>query len=263
MAPKKHPTIRSIIAVGSGKGGVGKSTVSLNLALALAEGGARVGLLDADIYGPNIPLMVGLVKDEWRKSWAIAGPTAASQVPVIERFGLKVVSAGLVIGDDQPLADSRLAQTIASQLLWQAKWSDLEYLIIDLPPGTGGVQQVLFGSVHLSGAVLVVTPQAAAHQDARKAFQVYQRAGVRVLGGVENMSGFNCPSCGDAVELFARVPVERSLWADGVERLGDIPIHGTISEAGDLGIPLMVSSPDSAQAQAFRRVCKALKRRLD
>ncbi len=259
----QHPTIGAIIAVGSGKGGVGKSTVSLNLALALAEGGAQVGLLDADLYGPNIPLMVGLVREQWGSDWALAWKGAKRKVPVIERFGLRIMSAGFLLGDDQPLVDSSVARLIATQFLWHTDWGELDYLIVDLPPGTGGVQQVLLGSARFAGAVLVVTPQHVAHQDAKKALQMYRRVGVRVLGGVENMSSFRCPDCGRLLDLFARVPEPRSLWAAGVDRLGDIPLDPAISEAGDTGRPLLASKPDSVQAHAFRRIATELRRRME
>lgn len=262
LTVKQHPTIRAIIAVGSGKGGVGKSTVSLNLALAFAEAGDRVGLLDADLYGPNIPLMVGLVREQWGRGWTLASGTTKHTLPVVERFGLRIMSAGFVLGDDQPLADSSLARLIAAQFLWHTDWGELDYLIVDLPPGTGGVQQALLASARFAGAVLVVTPQHVAHQDAKKALQMYRRAGVRILGGVENMSSLTCPDCGRSLDLFARVPEPRSLWAAGVDRLGDIPLDPAISEAGDTGRPLLVSKPDSAQAHAFRRIATELRRRL-
>jgi ATP-binding protein involved in chromosome partitioning len=247
--------------VGSGKGGVGKSTVSLNLALALAESGARVGLLDADLYGPNIPLMVGLVREQWGRNWTLARRVNQPVSP-IERYGLRVMSAGFLLGEDQPLADSALARLIVSQLLWHTDWGELDYLIVDLPPGTGGVQQTLVGAAPFAAAVLVVTPQDVAHQDAKKALQLYRAANVPIVVGVENMSGFVCPDCGQRVDLFSRVPEARSVWAAGVEKLGEIPLGSEVSAAGDTGRPLLVSHPRSPQAAAFRRIAAELIRRL-
>lgn len=254
-----HPNARSVIAVGSGKGGVGKSTVALNLALALAETGAAVGLLDADMYGPSIPLMMGLVKTEWAKGWTLVG---SSRIPAFDRFGLRVMSAGFIVGEEQPLADASLVSLMIGQLMFQTDWGQLDHLVVDFPPGTGGVQQTLIGAVRYAGAVLVVTPQDVAHLDARKAVTMYRTAGVPILGGVENMSGFVCPDCGKELRLFSRVRPERALWAMGVDELGKIPLAPEISEAGDAGEPLLVASPDSAQAMAFRRVRDELLRRL-
>lgn len=251
------------MAVGSGKGGVGKSTVSLNLALALAEGGARVGLLDADIYGPNIPLMVGLVREQWGGDWTLARRTADRKVPVVERYGLRIMSAGFLLGDNQPLADSSLVRLLAAQFMWHTDWGELDHLVVDLPPGTGGVQQTLVGAAPFAAAVLVVTPQDVAHQDAKKALQMYRTAGVPIVAGVENMSGFACPDCGRRIDLFSRVPEGRSLWAAGVEKLGDVPLGIAVSEAGDTGRPLLVSQPDSVQAAAFRGIAAELTRRLN
>jgi ATP-binding protein involved in chromosome partitioning len=256
-----HPAARFLVAVGSGKGGVGKSTMSLNLALALAESGARVGLLDADLYGPNIPLMVGLVREQWGRDWTLAR-RVNRKVPVIERYGLRVMSAGFLLGEDQPLADSNLARLLVSQLLWHTDWGELDYLVVDLPPGTGGVQQTLVGAAPFSAAVLVVTPQDVAHQDAKKALRMYRAAKVPLVVGVENMSGFACPDCGRRIDLFSRVPEARSLWAAGVETLGAIPLGPEVSEAGDRGRPLLVSHPGSPPAAAFRRIASELATRL-
>ncbi len=261
-AQTQHPDIGAIIGIGSGKGGVGKSTVSLNVALALAESGARVGLLDADLYGPNIPLMVGLVRERWGTDWTLAQRGNRKKVPVIERHGLRIMSAGFLLGDDQPLVDSSLARLIAAQFMWHTEWGTLNYLVVDLPPGTGGVQQVLLGAARFAGAVLVVTPQDVAHQDAKKALQMYRKLNVPVLGGVENMSSFTCPDCGREMNLFSRVPEPRSLWAAGVEKLGDVPFDVTISEAGDTGRPILLSHPRSAQSHSIRTIASALVTRL-
>jgi ATP-binding protein involved in chromosome partitioning len=256
-----HPSVRSVIAVGSGKGGVGKSTVALNLALALAETGATVGLLDADMYGPSIPLMMGLVKTDWAKNWTLAGGSGR-RIPSFERFGLRVMSAGFIVGEEQPLADASLVSLMVGQLMFQTDWGELDHLVVDFPPGTGGVQQTLISAVRYAGAILVVTPQDVAHLDARKAVTMYRAAGVPILGGVENMSGFVCPDCGKELRLFSQVRPERALWAMGVDSLGKIPLAPEISEAGDAGEPLLVGRPDSPQAAAFRHVRDEVLRRL-
>lgn len=256
---------RAIVAVGSGKGGVGKSTVSLNLALALAAGGAAVGLLDADVYGPNIPLMVGLVRTDWEQSWTLARNPALGELRLepVRRFGLALMSAGFIIGEDQPLVwEAPLVRLLARQLLRNVAWGALDYLIVDLPPGTADVQQALAEEIPFSGALLVVTPQDVAHLDAKKAVQMYRRFGVPILGGVENMSGFLCPHCGEPADIFPRVPAARSIWAMGVEQLGAVPLDPAVSRAGDRGKPLLITHPDSPQAAAFRAAAQRLAARL-
>ncbi len=254
---------RHTIAVGSGKGGVGKSTVSLNLALALAADGAAVGVLDADLYGPNIPLMVGLARNAWSTGWTIAS-REQTPLPPIERYGLKIMSAGFIIAEDQPMGVSgATVRMLLTQLLTQVAWGALDYLVIDLPPGTADVQQGLLQTIPLSGAVLVVTPQDVAHLDGRKALRQYTDAKVPVLGGVENMSGFVCPHCGEISDIFARVSEARSIWALGVDKLGAIPLDPALSRAGDTGRPLLVADPHSPQAAAFRYVAQRLKDKLE
>jgi ATP-binding protein involved in chromosome partitioning len=254
------------IAVGSGKGGVGKSTVGLNVALALIEQGAAVGILDADLYGPNIPLMVGLTRGEWTQYWTLArNPTfgAAPLLEPIERYGLKIMSAGFILAEDQPMRVSgQTIRMLMRQLVREVDWGRLDYLVIDLPPGTGDIQQAMFEEVALSGGVLVVTPQDVAHLDGKKALQQYVQAKVPVLGAVENMSGFHCPHCGQVSDIFARVSEARSLWSLGVEKLGAIPLDPLLSETGDRGRPLLVAAPQAPQAVAFRQVAQRLTEKL-
>ena len=261
--PIDGPDVRYIIAVGSGKGGVGKSTVSLNLALALAQRGLAVGLLDADLYGPNIPLMVGLVRSKWGEDWTIAQRNQQVKIPTVERFGLKIMSAGFLVGEDQPLADASLVRLLAQQFMWHVDWGKLDFLIIDLPPGTADAQQVFARSVPLAGAVLVVTPQDVAHLDAKKAVQMYRRSQIPILGGIENMSGLICPDCGKRIDIFPRVREDRSIWAMGIDKLGEIPLDPAVSAAGDTGRPLLISQPDSTQATAFRQIAEKLVTRLE
>jgi len=254
------------IAVGAGKGGVGKSTVSLNLALALAQAGHQVGLMDLDFYGPNIPLMVGLKQERWINYWALAkNSNGGRQEPIraIERYGLKIASAGFILAEDQPMVvEGATVRMMAHQLLHQTEWGDLDYLIVDLPPGTADVLHVLLESASLAGAVLVVTPQDAAHLDARKAIKAYERSQVRILGAIENMSGAICPHCGKPVDFFPRLRDERSIWHQGVHLLGRIPLDARVSEAGDQGRPVLVDDPHSALAEAFRAAARELIARL-
>ncbi|HKO24577.1 MAG TPA: P-loop NTPase [Chloroflexota bacterium] len=264
-APVPSPA-RFTVAVGSGKGGVGKSTITVNLALALVEGGAAVGVLDADVYGPNIPLMVGLTRKEWTGDWTLARNPALGKLPLlppIERYGLKIMSAGFILAEDQPmLLSARTVRLLMRQLMQQVDWGTLDYLIIDLPPGTGDIQQNLLQELALSGAVLVVTPQDVAHLDAKKALQQYRQAEVPLLGAVENMSGFRCPHCAQPVEIFARVPDARAIWAVGVEKLGVEPLDPAMSQAGDRGCPVLLAQTDSPQALAFRRVAQRVVEKL-
>ncbi len=254
---------RFVVAVGSGKGGVGKSTVSLNVALALAERGAAVGILDADIYGPNIPLMVGLTRKEWSGDWTLARKGKQQTISPIERYGLKIMSAGFLLAEDQPMIfEAMTVHLLMTQLLRQVAWGDLDYLIIDLPPGTADLQQNLLRELTPSGAVLVVTPQDVAHLDGKKALQQYRRARVPVLGAVENMSGFLCPHCDQPIDIFARVRPSRAIWEMDVEKLGAVPLSPALSQAGDSGRPLLMAQPDSPQAEAFRQIAQRLAEKL-
>ncbi len=242
---------RFAVAVASGKGGVGKSTVSLNLALALAESGVRVGLLDADFYGPDIPLMVRLKRSERLGSWDL-WRRGGVEIEPVERFGLQIMSVGFLLAEQQALTmPAPLLAAMLRQLVHDVRWSGLEYLVIDLPPGTADLQQQLLDVVSLAGVVVVVTPQEVAHLDARKVLEFLGAAGVRVLGGVENMGPFPCPHCGERVELFPAVADGRSIWSDGVELLGRVPLDPALARAGDDGRPLVLAEPDGAQASAF------------
>lgn len=258
------PPARFIIAVGSGKGGVGKSTVSLNLALALAESGKAVGLLDADLYGPNIPLMVGITRKEWTGNWTLARKGPQQIIQPVERYGLKIMSAGFLLGEDQPMIlEALMVRALLTQLTHQVAWGNPDYLIIDLPPGTADLQQNLLHDLQLSGVVLIVTPQDVAHLDGKKALQHYRRASVPILGAIENMSGFLCPHCGQPVDIFARVSEARAIWAMEVEKLGAIPLDPLVSQSGDRARPLLIAHPQSAQAAAFRQIAQHLAAKLE
>lgn len=252
------------LAVASGKGGVGKSTVSLNLALALAETGASVGLLDADIYGPDIAALVGLTRRtpaERLSLWQRASGNLRE--PALERFGIRLMSTQFLVAEDQALAWSAdLIELLVMRLVHDIDWGNLDWFIVDLPPGTADVQQHVVRHVPLTGALVVVTPQDTAHLDAKKVVAMFERSSVPVLGGVENMATMSCPSCACAIELFPSVADERSLWASGLERMASIPFDPVVSATGDSGRPLLLSHPNSAGAASFRSLAGALLARV-
>jgi ATP-binding protein involved in chromosome partitioning len=225
-----------VIAVTSGKGGVGKSTVTLSVALAMVEAGARVGVLDADLYGPDIPRMLGLTRTERSSHITLAGKPR--RIAPVERNGLKVMSAQFLIGEDQAIAwESPLTDLLLNQFLNEVAWGDIDFLLVDLPPGTADIQQRLLHHIKVAGAIVVVTPQDVAHLDAKKVLSMLEGAGVPVLGGIENMSTFGCPSCGAPIDVFPQVQPERSIWHAGVECLGRVPLDPTIAQAFEDGRP--------------------------
>jgi ATP-binding protein involved in chromosome partitioning len=243
---------RYAIAVASGKGGVGKSTVALNLALALRADGAAVGILDADLYGPDIPLMVNLKRDAALRRWDLWRGGEVRLDPV-ERYGIQLMSVGFLLSERQslPFAAQSLA-VVLRQFLDGTNWGELDYLVIDLPPGTADLQQELTRVIDLSGVLIVVGPQDAAHLDAKRVVELLEVLGVRVLGGVENMAGLTCPHCGKRVDAFPVVSDERSLWSLGVPRLATFPLDPSTSQNGDG--PVVVAAPNSPQARRFREL---------
>ena len=225
---------RHTIAVASGKGGVGKSTVTLNLARALSAQSA-VGILDADLYGPDIPAMLGLTRIRDAKRWTVWSEGSRRLRPIEER-GLKLMSSAFLLGERQVMPWSSMTLPfVLRQLVGDVEWGELDYLLVDLPPGTADLQTEVFKTLPLDGVLLVVGPQDVAHLDAKKVVTLIRDANVRLLGAVENMSGFVCPHCGETHDVFPRVPAERSLWADGVERLGTIPLDPAFSRLN--GVP--------------------------
>lgn len=255
------PLASSVVVVASGKGGVGKSTISLNVALALAETGASVGLLDADVYAPDIPLMLNLTRTEHRKRWPMYRNPRFSQLRFepVERLGIKVMSAGFLIAEDQSLSlPGSSIYFVLNQLARQVAWGRLDYLLVDLPPGTADVQQHVVRLLRPSGALIVVGPQDVAHLDAKKVLSMFREAGVPVLGGIENMRGFACPHCQAEVEIFPTVRESRAIWAAGVERLAQLPFEPKLAQVADQGRPLLVAEPDSAQAERFRAIATRL-----
>lgn len=248
-----------VVAVASGKGGVGKSTISLNLALALSAEGWATGLLDADLYGPDIPLMVGITRRQPAKSVTVwRNPRHRRPIEPLERFGIKVVSTQFLVAEGQALSWSApLVQLLLQRFTQDIAWGEIEFLVIDMPPGTADIQQQLARHLDLSGALVIVTPQDAAHLDAKKVLAMFEQTSVPIIGGVENMSGLLCPSCQTVVDVFPPVAPERSVWATGVERLASIPIHPFVS--GDRGRPLLVEHPESQQATAMRLLARRLR----
>jgi ATP-binding protein involved in chromosome partitioning len=231
------PPARAVIAVASGKGGVGKSTVALNLAVAMADGGASVGLLDADFYGPDVPVMANLTRTRPARRWSLWEARGIRLEPV-ERFGVKLMSVGFLLAEGQvfPGAAGTLAW-VARQLLGDVDWGDLDYLVVDFPPGTGDLQRDLLAATSFTGAIVVVTPQDVAHLDAKKLVSMLGDAGVPVLGGIENMRGLRCPHCGEAVDVFPAAAETRTIWGDGVPLLGTLPLEPAIAEAAERGRP--------------------------
>lgn len=251
-----HPRVRNVIAIGSGKGGVGKSTTAVNLALALAATGARVGVLDADIYGPSIPAMLGL-------SGRPESPDNKSIEP-LRAFGLEAMSIGLLIDPDTPMVwRGPMATGALTQLFNDTLWGDLDYLLVDLPPGTGDIQLTLSQKIPVAGAVIVTTPQEIATLDARKALKMFEKVNVAVLGIVENMAQHVCSHCGHVEHLFGQGGGQAMAAAYGVPLLGSLPLDVRIREQGDAGEPVLVAAPDSAVAQAYRQVAAALVAELD
>ena len=246
-----HPRVRNVIAVGSGKGGVGKSTTAVNLALALAAEGARVGLLDADVYGPSIPAMLGL-------SGRPDSPDNKSIEPM-RAFGVEAMSIGLLVDQDTPMIwRGPMATSALMQLFNDTLWGDLDYLLVDLPPGTGDIQLTLAQKIPVAGAVIVTTPQDIATLDAKKALKMFEKVEVPVLGIVENMAVHTCSNCGHVEHLFGQGGGERMAAQYGVPLLGSLPLDIAIREQGDAGQPVVVAAPDSAVAQAYRQTARVM-----
>ena len=255
------PRIRNIIAIGSGKGGVGKSTTAVNLALALAAEGARVGVLDADVYGPSIPTMLGL-------SGRPDSPDGKSIEPM-KAHGIEAMSIGLLVEQDTPMiwrwpmATSALTQLL-NETLWGGESGEgLDYLIIDLPPGTGDIQLTLAQKIPVAGAVIVTTPQDVATLDAKKALKMFEKVEVPVLGLIENMAVHVCTNCGQAEHIFGQGGGERMAAKYGVPLLGSLPLEIGIREQGDAGTPIVAAAPTSTAAEAYRRTARRLVEELE
>jgi ATP-binding protein involved in chromosome partitioning len=246
------PHVKHTVAVSSGKGGVGKTTVAVNLAVALAQRGLRVGLLDCDIYGPNVPLMMGVKHTDLRGSEG-----QKLQPPV--RYGVKLMSIGFFVPEDSPIVwRGPMINSAIQQFLRDVEWGELDYLIVDLPPGTGDAQLSLSQLVPLTGTVIVTTPQEVSLLDSRKGLAMFQKVHVPVLGIVENMSSFLCPHCKERTDIFSHGGGQAAAKTLGVPFLGEIPIDLAIRVGGDEGRPVVDAHPASAQADAFRAVAGAV-----
>ena len=254
-APSLVPGAKHVIAVASGKGGVGKSTVAVNLALALIQLGCRVGLLDADVYGPSLPRLMGITD----KPRALEGKRLAP----LERHGLKTMSMGYLVPEDTPVIwRGPMVMGAIEQMLRDVDWGELDVLVVDMPPGTGDAQLTLSQRVALAGAVIVSTPQDIALIDARKGLNMFRKVRVPVLGIVENMSGFQCPHCGGKTDIFGHGGAEAEAKRIGCDFLGAVPLVMEIRETSDAGEPITVSRPDSAAAEAFRAIARRVKDKL-
>jgi ATP-binding protein involved in chromosome partitioning len=244
------PEVAHVVAVASGKGGVGKSTVAANLAVALARLGHRVGLLDADIYGPSVPTMFG-INDRPR--------VVGNRVLPFERYGIKLMSLGFVVEQDQPVIwRGPMVMKALEQMLGDVEWGALDYLVADFPPGTGDAQLTMAQKIPMAGAVVVTTPQDVALIDARKGLAMFRKLDVPVLGIVENMATFVCPHCGAETAIFKQGGGERTAAELQTDFLGRIPLDPAIMEGGDAGVPIVVGQPDGPHARAFRHVAEAV-----
>jgi len=235
--------VKNVIAVGAGKGGVGKTTVAVNLALALAKCGGRVGMIDGDIYGPNVPIMLGLQTQL---------TTDGKKIVPAGKYGIQVVSMGFLTGDDAPVIwRGPMLHGAIQQFFRDVRWDNLDYLIVDMPPGTGDVALTLSQTVPVAGAIVVTTPQQVSLADSRRAVRMYQKLNIPTLGIIENMSYYACPQCGHEADIFGHGGGERLAEQLEMPFLGRIPIYQPIREGGDNGVPLVVSEPESAAAKAF------------
>src|SRR5438045_1815419 len=255
-SPQPLPGIDSIIAVGSGKGGVGKTTIAVNLALALQRMGHKVGVLDADVYGPNVPLMLNA-----RETPRVVGD---NRIQPLEPFGVKLISVGLLNPGDKPLIwRGPMLHSIIRQFLQQVEWGTLEYLIVDLPPGTGDVALSLIQTVPLTGAIVVSTPSDVSLQDARKAIEMFRQMKVDIAGMVENMSYFVCPHCNNEMYILSRGGAEKTARQFGVDFLGSIQLDPEIRKSGDEGKPAVLEGEDSPHAKALFDFARHVVERVD
>ncbi len=254
QGPQPLPGVAHVVAVGSGKGGVGKTTVAVNLAVALGKLGYRVGLIDADIYGPNVPTMMGMTRQP-----SIVGD---SRIGPLLAHGVKFISVGLLSPGDKPMVmRGPMLHQIIRQFLQQVEWGELDFLIVDLPPGTGDVVLSLVQTVPLTGAVVVSTPSDVSLQDARKAIEMFHQVKVEVIGIVENMSHFTCPHCQQVIDIFSSGGAERTAQQLGLEFLGALELDPAIREGGDRGLPVTLAGAENAAAQPFFDVARRVAER--
>jgi len=253
-APEKGafplPGVKNVIAVGAGKGGCGKTTVAVNLAIALVKAGSRVGILDGDIYGPNVPIMLGLQAQL---------ESDGQKIRPAEKYGLQVVSIGFMTKDEAPVIwRGPMLHSVIKQFFNDVAWRDLDYLIIDMPPGTGDVALSLAQTVPVAGSIVVTTPQQVSLADSRRAIKMYEKLNIPALGVVENMSYYECPSCHHEANIFGHGGGETMAEQMGVPFLGRLPIYEPIRVGSDVGIPLVIAEPNSGAAQAFMKVASQM-----
>ena len=254
QGPQPLPGVAHVVAVGSGKGGVGKTTVAVNLAVALGKLGYKVGLIDADIYGPNVPMMMGQTRQP-----NIVGE---DRIGPLESHGVKFISVGLISPGDKPMVmRGPMLHQIIRQFLQQVAWGELDFLIVDLPPGTGDVVISLVQAVPLTGALVVSTPSDVSLQDARKAIEMFHQVKVEVLGIVENMSHFTCPHCQQVIDIFSSGGAERTAQQFGLEFLGSLELDPAIRSGGDRGLPVTLAGPDSEIAKPFFDIARKVAER--
>ncbi len=243
------PGVKHIIAVASGKGGVGKSTTAINLALAFQDQGLKVGVLDADIYGPSMPRLLGIT--------GRPQPTQGNILKPMEGYGLKVMSMGFLVEEDTPMIwRGPMVMSAISQMLKEVDWGELDLMVVDMPPGTGDAQLTMAQQVPLAGAIIVSTPQDLALIDARKGLNMFRKVDVPVLGIVENMSYFECPGCGERSDIFGHGGARKEAEKLGVPFLGEVPLHMDIRETSDSGQPIVISDPKSSHAAAYRGIAE-------
>jgi len=249
------PGVKNIIAVSSGKGGVGKSTIAVNLAVALTLDGAKVGLMDADVYGPNVPIMLGVDRER--------PEVDVNKLIPVEAYGVKLISMAILQPGDKPMiVRGPILHGLVKQFLSDVKWGELDYLIVDMPPGTGDVQLSLAQLVPVQGAVLVTTPQEVAIIDVRRALRMFETVAVPVLGVIENMSYFIAPDTGARYHIFGEGGGQKLAQQYGVPFLGSIPMGIEVREGGDKGVPVVIGQPQSPQAQAFRKAAEEVARQV-
>jgi ATP-binding protein involved in chromosome partitioning len=249
--------VKYVLAISSGKGGVGKTSVAVNVAVALADMGAKVGILDADIYGPNVPVMLGMESAQVK---VVKAENGADVVEPAFNYGVKMISMAFLIAKDQPVVwRGPMLNGVIRQFLYQANWGELDYLIVDMPPGTGDAQLTLTQSVPLVGAVIVTTPQTVSLLDSRKGLKMFQNMGIPVLGIVENMSYFIPPDMPDKqYDIFGSGGGKKTSEELGVDLLGCVPLEISLREGGDRGVPIVLGHPESASAKALREIAKAI-----